>query len=525
MKRDVRSRNGMRIGSLVIAAWLAGMTGMTTGCGPTSIVSGIADLASDDNARTQIVLLLVNPTEMPIEVDLVGETANGDGEIDPEPTQVGPGEAVEVRLSRARFLRVRACEALGADGIRAPVLWDFDVTDPGIATNLTFDLESVIVGALDGSAFAGDGSGATDTLDIQRLDANFDSSAFVFTPVQASDFGFAADRVVLHPSGSYLYTLTDLGGSARIDAFRIDAETRALERIESELGSTPENPITVALANPFADLDFVIDPLGRFAYLLDRDFAGFMTTVQVFRIGADGSLEPSLGFLRDLLTTLQFRPNGEFVYVYEDDGMTSAMRSFLVDEPTGAFALQTGEAVVSCLNVQRPVVAIHPSSQFAYVTVQDGATVRVGAFFIGSGGTFTLLQTQCNSFETIFDLAFDPAGEFLYVTGTDFGGAVRVIRYPIDLGSGLLGPVDASQDLGEVSEITSGADPFVPESDAFKNIVYVAIGDGLVAHSRDATTGELTILPGSPTLPFGSPATARLVTETLSGAAVVDRIR
>lgn len=504
--------------ALLLAALATILVTLSSSCGPAVIVWGIAEIAKKDN-ETVFVLIFINNNGERIDLSVAGSLADG-SPFTMDGVMVLPAGVTTLTVPPLTATRIRGCEMLAATTTRAPVTWDFDVATPTERTTATFGVESVVVGELSTTT--------PEQVQIQRLDSDAAQTVFTFTPVNTTDLPVTPDRVELHPSGGYAYLLRDLGSNmAEIQAFRIDAENRALEFIAGEFGSAPENPTGFAYSVDLAATDFVIDPLSRCAYVLDKDQAGSRTTVHVFRIEADGSLRQSGSFIRGFISSLVFRQNGRFVYVYEDTDTANnpggeAFRAFEVDADSGVFSLLTGETAVQCGATIAPKLAVHPSSRFAYVTEQQTGNVIVQSYAIGTFGSITGLQSLCaGEFVTLDDLSFDPAGLFLYVTGTIAGGAARVIRYPIDPTTGFLGARDDSQDLGDLSNITSGQNPNLPAADPFKNIIYVAIGDTLVPHSRDSTTGVLTPVPGAPSLGFGDFNSTRLVTEARSGTVQV----
>ena len=490
---------------------------LPSSCGPAAIAWGITELA-DDDPNTVFVLIFINNNGERVELNLAGALQDGspfamDGVV------LQPAGATTVTVPQLAAVRVRGCEMLAASATRAPVTWDYDIQSPGERATSTLGVESVVVGELRNVS--------PEQVQIQRLDSDAAQTAFQFTPLAQTDLPIVPDRVVLHPSGGYAYLLRDLGSNmAEIQAFRVDAETKVLEFIGNEFGTTPENPTGFAYTTSFADTELVIDPLGRFAYVLDNDQANSRCNVRLFRVDADGTLRQNGGFVRSFISSLVFRPDGRFVYLHEDTDASGTspgdgtLRAIEIDPENGSFALETGQASVGCGQTLFPDLAIHPSARFAFIAEQEGATnVIVHSYSLGA--TITLLETKCaGELQQIDDLSFDPAGLFLYITGKNTVNEERVIRFPIDQATGILGARDDTQGLGnagDLSNITSGADPNLAATNQFKNIIYVAIDDRLVPHSRNATTGELTVVPGAPELPFGDTTSTRLVTESRSG--------
>ncbi len=508
-----------RLRNIALGTGAAVATLAATACGPIAIGLGLGSIAeNNETIITQLVLL--NSNGLPISVNVQGVQPDGNA-IFVNNITIDAGGIAEVGLPQAASLRVVGCEDLPVTAARrAPVMWDFAIGAPGTQSTATFAVESLVCGDLRSTATE------PERVQFHRLDSNAQQTEFKFTQLASTKLDVDPSSTTLHPSGSYFYAITDLGGGmGEIRAYRRDSGTDALELIVPEYNSTPTNPVLFTYGTDISAVELVAEPLGRFAYLVDGNSTASRTNIEVYAIEGDGTLKPGVSMIRGLMSSLVFRPNGEFAYVYEDFGTSGEFVSFMIDDTNGAFVL-VNQTTQSCLNTASPVLAVHPSASFAYTAVQatSPTEVKIGTFFLSAIGQIELLDQKCSEFERIFDLTIDPAGQFLYVTGertSTQGGGDAVIRYPIDVATGALGPIDLSQTISDLSNVTSGSDPSLAASNAFKNIVYVATGDTLIPNSRDAMTGVLTPTPGGAMLPFGSPSSTRLVTEARSGRAYV----
>jgi 6-phosphogluconolactonase (cycloisomerase 2 family) len=491
-----------------VAALLLAFLG---GCGPTGLVLGVADVARNDTRRI-VVILFVNQTGATVQVQLTADAI--DGQVVALPTMDVPADSLlSVAVPESRCVRVRGREQTTDPG-RAPLTWDYDVAPAADAnaTVCTLERQTVLLSELRATG------AEPERIDLQRLVTVGNGAQF--ERVASSELAVQPDRVVLHPSGGYLYALRDLGnGFGEIHAFRLDAETGRAESIVAEFGTAPTNPRQFAYRGDFAGVDLFVEPSGRAAYLVDRLPTTFRSALSVYDILADGSLgAPTIG-MRGLIGDLEFRQDGAFLALSESfGGSLGFMARVLQVDADGVPGALVAEARMPCLNTDGGAVALHPNGRFLYFAFRDDGTdrVKIGAYFLGATGEFFLIEDECSDFATLVDLTFDPDGAFLYITGRNNAGGLRVLRYPLDPITGQLGAISDDQDLGEVSTLTASSDPDAPAAALTRSVVHVAIDDTLVAHAP-GPNGALQPLAGQPTLPYGSSASTRLVQGTQRG--------
>lgn len=140
--------------------------------------------------------------------------------------------------------------------------------------------------------------------------------------------------------------------------------------------------------------------------------------------------------------------------------------------------------------------AIDPTGSFLYQAVWPG----LWAFTIDrqTGNLTEMSASPYNDTENFEAVAVDQLGKFVYAYA-----AGRVFAYSIQAGTGQLTPIAGSPfpalDSGEQFAIAS--DRLAVSQD--NKYLYVATGSGIFAFSISASTGALTVAPGSP---FGGSA-------------------
>ena len=499
--------------SLVRSMLVCGLFLSLGSCGPIALGAGISELGDAD--RQTIVLVLVNDGLETLQLDL--ESLLGSGALSAAAVAaLLPGQERSVVLENSQRVSVRAVETSGS-GSRPPVAWDFVIGAPQDGARACLSAVPAVT-----SVTRDLGPGSPAGLSISSVvAAPGDTNAFA--SVATTDLPFEPGKVALRPGGAYLYALdTSIAGMVFIHSYRIDSQTGALTAAGTGLGGAAPAPAAVVIQGLAADLIWLVEPSGRVAYLIDNDVANTLSLVTTLEIGDDGVARSPQTTIRGFIADLAFRPDGDGAYTVE----RLAGQNYLVRElqvgSSGVVGPEASQAVLPCIPATTAVsaLAVHPSGDFAYLTFTDAGNVKIGAYFIGAGGLFRIVDSDCSTMETIDDLTFDPEGAFLYASGL-VGGQTRVVRYPLDQQTGALGAADTSQDLGAASTLTAtgaegAATPGVPS-----NLVYVASGDDLSPRTV-GSGGVLTELPGNPTQPFGSSASSLLVQGALRGQVTLE---
>ncbi|WP_129777599.1 lactonase family protein [Peristeroidobacter soli] len=152
----------------------------------------------------------------------------------------------------------------------------------------------------------------------------------------------ASHRVAMTPDGAFLYALSYIGASAKLDTFAIDPATGALSPVTS---STP------------SDIDgMTIDPLGRFLYLRNQlpsaNVTRSDTTVYPFTIDAvTGLLTPVVTItVESSGHQMTIDPTGRFAYLlgaFNYVPTDNHIDTFAIDQTTGALTVIGSPVLVS----------------------------------------------------------------------------------------------------------------------------------------------------------------------------------
>jgi 6-phosphogluconolactonase len=187
-----------------------------------------------------------------------------------------------------------------------------------------------------------------------------------------------------------------------------------------------------------------------------------------------------------------------FVYVTTAKSNPGVINQYAVDYASGA--LTTIGSPVAAGNDPTTVV-VAPNGLFLYVvnhldsTVQEFAVQGDGS--LASKNVYKLPGTLPTA------IAIDPAGQFLYVTYTYQAAYSASTPGP---GGVAIFPVNADNSLGTVSSVNVGNNPVGVTVSGFNRFVYVVDQEVspnavILEFSQNATTGALTPIPGTATLP------------------------
>jgi 6-phosphogluconolactonase (cycloisomerase 2 family) len=325
---------------------------------------------------------------------------------------------------------------------------------------------------------------------ISAYDINASTGAL--TPIPGSPFatGQFPNSVTVHPTGRFVYVAnsgipTDIFS---VSAYAVNAATGALTPVPGSPFATGVEPVSVA-----------IHPSGQFAYvanagLEDGDVSAYAINMTT------GALTPVPGSpfaAGHEPTSVAVSPNGKFVYVTNNivhvSDLSGAVSAYVVNATTGALTPVSGSPFAAGLETFG--VAIHPSSQFAYVANALSNDVSVysinattGALTPVPGSPFAACGVAADCFPG--SVALSPDGRFAYVGNS---GAANVSAYAIDTTTGALTPVPGSP-------FAAGWSPFSVAVSPDGQFAYVAndAAASVSAYTIDATTGALTPVPDSP---------------------------
>jgi 6-phosphogluconolactonase (cycloisomerase 2 family) len=278
----------------------------------------------------------------------------------------------------------------------------------GITGNTTL---TVVTGSTHFAYVAINGSG-----EIQWYAVNAGST----TPLTNSQTLSVAQpqQVVLHPGGKYMY---EIDVASAVQEFTIDTTTGK--------PTATGTPTSGGSGNP--DNFGVIDPYGRFLYVLDSGFgAGTNGSIAGFTISpSDGSLTGISGMTPPSGTPSPFTINvnrpigavidhsGKYLYVSNNNSTgTAGIAAFSIDQTTGALTALSTATFDTGSGPQ--LMAIDPTNKYLYVA--DDVDNTIAAFSIGANGILTAIGTTpfvvtgTPAPVSIEAVAVDPSGTHIY---------------------------------------------------------------------------------------------------------------
>ncbi len=316
----------------------------------------------------------------------------------------------------------------------------------------------------------------TDEINTLTVDTTTGALTQTATATGSNGVGIAAT-----PAGTFVYA-SDFALEA-VDGYATSANG-TLSAIAGSPFAVPGTATLTAIA---------IDPAGKFLYAAGNTAPGGPGIVAVFSINSStGELTPVAGspFAAGIAPLqLAVGPSGEFLYVSDLDGgvLPFSISSGVLTPIAGPFSGGQG-------------LAISSNGQYLY---SIGITDEVWAFTIDSGTGGLTPVAGSPFFDSVGtggftgSIAIDPSGTFLYVYNTIGAAETTISGFSIDSGTGALSPVSGSP-------FNAGPTTFYTASmsiDPTGKFLYASCSDGgcgILAFSKDATTGVLTPLAGSP---------------------------
>jgi 6-phosphogluconolactonase (cycloisomerase 2 family) len=312
--------------------------------------------------------------------------------------------------------------------------------------------------------------------------------------------------IATDPAGKFAYT-GNLA-SQTVTAFTIDPATGGLTAI-SDYGNSygPYNSVGV-------------DPSGSFVYATTGyggcSMAGYTGSIWGYAIDrTSGKLNPITGSPFavgcDDFFSITFHPNGKFVYVTDNNGVSV----FAVDVASGALAAAGSTVGISGNVVIDPgYIAIDPAGRFAIApTFENGSPSKVSSFTIdattGALSEVSGSPLPAGSIQTL--PAISPSGKYVYAANqtdqplNNFVG--KIFGFTIDSPTGALTPLPDGPLLAGSWPRSLVADPsgkFLYLLDSSPNSA-----GKITTYAIDAGTGDLTAL-SSVQIPLGQGSASQL---------------
>jgi 6-phosphogluconolactonase (cycloisomerase 2 family) len=287
--------------------------------------------------------------------------------------------------------------------------------------------------------------------------------------------GLATDDMTI-VGGSFLYV--PFGDTNAVEGFSIDRATGALSPIGNPFALTAGTADTA-----------VADPQGRFLFV-GSEFSGMISVFQIDATTGALTLNPLSPFSSPNLSSadsLTVDGTGNFLYAGQGDPSVP-LDAFSIDQTTGSLT----EIAGAPFNLG--VAQLHADSSGKFLMgvaeIQDQAgsatDQHISVFAINSSGVPSpVAGSPFPTTSAPFDFAISPDGGFVYVVGSDGGGALSPIEgYQIDP-AGALTPVPGSpfSTLPVASQC---------KFDQGGKDLFCATGGGLSVLNVNTSTGALT---------------------------------
>ncbi len=292
--------------------------------------------------------------------------------------------------------------------------------------------------------------------------------------------------IAADPAGKFLF-VCDTQGSG-IDVFSISPTTSALTLVNGSPFPAGGLGVPDGLA---------VDSSGKFLYVVGifgidaftvSGMSGALTLV------AGSPFADSNGPFGVVVA-----PPGKFLYTSDIGSPQATISGFSINSSTGALAPVPGSPFSTGTNAFPLNMVSHPSGKFLYAGIPATNTVEAwsidittGALKAVPGSPFTV---GIGGSSSLFSVAVDTAGKFLYVSD-DSGD---IFGFAINPNSGALAAIAGSP----FSFFAITDQMFIDPSGQY---LYAPAGPFITGMHIDATTGELTLLSGSP-FPAGAPLT------------------
>jgi 6-phosphogluconolactonase (cycloisomerase 2 family) len=344
-----------------------------------------------------------------------------------------------------------------------------------------------------------DSNDGTDNVNVFPINAG---TGVLGTPVAGSPFELGIPcgiTVAVHPNGHFVYAADSSDGS--IHQWDVNTTTGVptdiAPKVINESGSFYLPSEGACFGNDPTHV-LTITPNGKFLYASNND-----AKVSAYSIGSNGALTHIGDIDLGARSTGAITATNSFVWVTDTDPATcpngpgDATPEFVHAMSIGSTGALTFVNKATLTNVYCWLwsIAVSPDGKFVQVG-DEGGNAQVYSFTVGTDGTLTQVGSQVvlTNSSDCRDIAFSPDGKFFY-TSDDEGNTPA---------TGATHAVTQNSD-GSITELA--ASPFTPGDDGqivvdlTGKFVYFGgnrFGLGVTGYTRDATTGALTLIPGSP---------------------------
>ena len=255
------------------------------------------------------------------------------------------------------------------------------------------------------------------------------------------------EQTVLHPSGLYMYAITEAGANSDVYVFNLTA-------------GVPGTPSGPQLAGSGSSNYGAVDPYGQFLYVTDSG----TNAVYGFTISpTDGSLtamagSPFTGAAYNLNSPqyVTVDPSGQYAFVVNQGNNT--VSAYSITPTTGVLTVLAGTPTIATGSTPQ-YATLDPTGKYFYVANTGDNTVS--AYTVTAG---VLAQIGASNFSIptateVFNVAVDPSGKYLYVLDTGNTTTIAGQVYSYNLTAGAIGTANGSPAATGLGPIGIAVDP------------------------------------------------------------------
>lgn len=280
-------------------------------------------------------------------------------------------------------------------------------------------------------------------------------------------FNYTPIQTIVNPNGKYLYDITD---TSQVHLFTVNSGTGVL---------TAADPGTIPVAGAGTFNYGVIDPTGRFMYVIDNGASTVDSFVLSQTDGTLGAVRQSTGLNGPEFVTVD--RTGHFIYVVSDNDKIYA---FTINQTDGTLTASATPSYALAAGSSPLAVTVDPSNKYLYTA--NVGTGTVSAFTIDANGILgnpsTLTLTGAVA---VYGLVVDPASKFLYVLD-----AGDVTTDPVTPGGVYAYAIGTN---GALSTTPVAGSPFAAGANPVGSIVIDPTGKLLALDNNTAPSGTISL--------------------------------
>jgi len=277
---------------------------------------------------------------------------------------------------------------------------------------------------------------------------------------------------------NFVYTANEAG---TVSALETDAVTGALATIAGSPYAAGSGSTAVAA-----------DPSGKFLYIANY----LSSNISAFTINSSSGALTQIAnspFAAELgVDSLVVDSAGKFLYAVTE--RSENLWAYSIDGAGALSPLSGIPMAIAPSGTQSKAVLLDPSGKYLFVTNGDSSSAYIYGFSrnVTSGALTSLAGFPVSVDGLGNETAFNPAGQFLLVTGTSvFGTAGGVTVFSLSPSTGAITKVG--------SAVQAGIDPNAVVVDSSGKFVFIPnTGDATISAFTLDATGGLTAVPGSP---------------------------